>query len=107
MHYFSKVQGRQFRSVDEKATYDSVQTNNPYVRLVREPSNAFDKNAIKVMVGNTHIGYVEKEIASFLAQDMDRNAKITAQVDHFDTDAKGNRIVYILIKDESGQSDPD
>ena len=39
--------------------------------LEREPENAFDGWAIKVLVDDTHIGYVEKETAAFLAPQLD------------------------------------
>lgn len=40
----------------------------PYVKLELEPENPYDKNAIKVLIGNTkeemfHVGYIPKENA--------------------------------------------
>jgi hypothetical protein len=39
--------------------------------LEREPGNPHDSNAIKVMSGGSHIGYIPKEIAADLAVTMD------------------------------------
>ena len=44
--------------------------------LVREPTNAYDPNAIQVWCGDQHVGYVRKEQARALAAFMDQEPKI-------------------------------
>lgn len=50
---------------DKVYKYDGFFTRN--CNLVREPNNEYDKNAIKVMVADYHIGYLKKELSSKLA----------------------------------------
>ena len=46
--------------------------------LEREPDNAYDAYAIKVIFGDLHIGYIEKEKASYLASEMDDGVSFSA-----------------------------
>lgn len=41
------------------------------ISLVREHNNPFDSNAIKVVFGNYHLGYIPKQIAANLAPRID------------------------------------
>ena len=59
------------------------------VVLEREPENEFDKNAIKVLVGKTHLGYVPKKIARKMAKLLDTNINYIADLS-LDEDYKGN-----------------
>lgn len=64
----------------EIADYESV----PGVFLEKEPGNEFDANAIKVMVSNSYgdfqIGYVPREIASYLNSYVDNITSCTAYI---------------------------
>ncbi|MGH2312882.1 HIRAN domain-containing protein [Streptococcus uberis] len=59
------------------------------VSLVREPENDVDKNAIKVLVGKTHLGYVPKKIARKLAPLLDKGFNYIADL-FLDEDFDGN-----------------
>ena len=50
-------------------------------RLVREQENPFDNNAIKVVVGGEHIGYIPTAIAGKLAYEIDCGTEWAAIVD--------------------------
>jgi len=60
-------------------TYDDVQENIKMFgckdigtfALVREPDNTYDKNAIRVAIGDKKLGYIPKAIARDLAPEMD------------------------------------
>ncbi len=41
------------------------------LELVREPGNPHDCNAVAVMDGNDHLGYIGRELARGLAREMD------------------------------------
>ena len=41
------------------------------VRIVREYKNKFDHNAIKVLLGNEELGFVERDLAQLIAPDVD------------------------------------
>ena len=47
--------------------------------LVREPENAYDENAIRVEVGGYFMGYVRRQIAQWLAPEMDNGKKFLAE----------------------------
>ncbi|KAM4043571.1 helicase-like transcription factor isoform 2-T4 [Anomaloglossus baeobatrachus] len=53
--------------------YTGVVNNNEMVGLQREPSNPYDRNAVKVNnVNGEQVGHIKKELAAALAQIMDR-----------------------------------
>ena len=37
------------------------------LKLIREPTNKHDRNAIKVMLDDQHIGYIKKDIAKIFS----------------------------------------
>lgn len=52
------------------------------IKLVREPENKFDMNAVKVLADDRQIGYIGKEYASIIAPLLD-------EYEEFDTKVKG------------------
>jgi hypothetical protein len=48
------------------------------VTLVREPSNKYDPNAVRVEIDGVMCGYVPKAQAARLAEDMDNGREVTA-----------------------------
>ncbi len=51
------------------------------ITLRRDPTNAYDKNAIKVLYGSgEYLGFIPKRFASTLAPLMDRGLKVSASV---------------------------
>ena len=57
--------------------------------LEREPENGHDKNAIKVMVGNIHLGYVPKKLARKMAKLLDAGYNYISELELMD-DFNGN-----------------
>jgi hypothetical protein len=54
---------------------------NAVVKLEREPQNPYDPNAIKVMLGAHHIGYLKAPAAKRYAKQMDSGTQYKAMVD--------------------------
>ena len=54
--------------------------NNMELELVREPTNQWDKNAIKVLYKKQMLGYIEKEIAKDVAGIMDEGNQVTCKI---------------------------
>lgn len=48
---------------------------NDAITLVRDPHNEYDKYAIKVINNANHIGWIPKEIAFYLSQEIDAGIK--------------------------------
>lgn len=69
-NYTANVRGMNFRPEEARQIAFNLQSEDK-VKLVREPSNPHDENAIAVMVQGNHIGYVAKEIAALAASEMD------------------------------------
>lgn len=67
---YSKIVGVTFTDFDLKQLSKGTE-----LKLVREPLNAFDVNAIKVMYDNKHVGYIKKQLAKDMAKAMD-NGKV-------------------------------
>ncbi len=45
-------------------------------KLVREPDNPYDPNAVRVVLSGEHIGYVPKSVAEHLAPAMDGGERV-------------------------------
>lgn len=58
------------------------------VKLVGEPSNAFDKYAVKVLMNNEHIGYIPKPINIDVWALRDAGLKPVAKLVEFNPDAE-------------------
>lgn len=67
-HFNSKVVGV---TVDNRQQIAKNLYAGQTLKLVREPYNSYDKNAIAILAGSNKIGYLSKEIASSLAYKMD------------------------------------
>lgn len=50
------------------------------LRLVRQPENPYDKNAVAVYDGGVHLGYVPAVDAVTIAKAMDQGLKVSAVV---------------------------
>lgn len=63
-----KVVGTSFRPKEDIQTvHNQLKQNVSHnVKLYFEPKNPYDKNAIKVFVNDTHIGYIPKELCQRL-----------------------------------------
>ena len=48
-------------------------------KLIREPENEYDFNAVKVVVGSLEMGYLPKIVAANIAPEMDSGKRFTAQ----------------------------
>ncbi|EOI9075135.1 HIRAN domain-containing protein, partial [Streptococcus pyogenes] len=48
--------------------------------LEREPNNEFDKNAIKVLINNIHVGYIPKKKAKKIAKLIDNGYNYRAEL---------------------------
>jgi hypothetical protein len=77
-----KVVGVTFTNEDGSSRREAIMemTDESTVELVREPSNKYDINAIKVITGDKQIGYIGKEYASIMAPLMDTGTQFTAVV---------------------------
>jgi hypothetical protein len=68
-----------FRYNDGKRVWDEMREGDP-LRLVREPDNPFDANAIRVEWSGRKIGYVPQQENSALARELDAGAAIDARI---------------------------
>ncbi len=67
------------------------------LELVREPRNPHDCNAVAVMDGNDHLGYIGRELARGLAREMDDGVLFevfVSSVTGGGYDSSGNRRSY-------------
>lgn len=60
-----KLVGARFRPADAQLTLLDIEPGEP-VRLVAEPTNAFDPNAIAVYIREEHVGYVPRELTHMI-----------------------------------------
>lgn len=72
-----QVVGIHFRGRDVKELAASLPLGTE-LSLRREPENEHDQNAIMVYYLDTHIGYVNRQSALWIAPDMDEGVEYTA-----------------------------
>jgi hypothetical protein len=80
--FFTKVAGVTKRTPDGESRQKIIKELSPgdSVELVREPENPHDSDAIKVIAGGEHIGYLPSRTATDLAREMDRGARCEALI---------------------------
>lgn len=74
--FYSKINGLTFtRPGQEKKGIEIIPTlkKGQELKLVPEPENKFDPNAIAVYYENLHLGYIPKETAKSMKYEMERN----------------------------------
>ena len=99
--YTAKVVGMHFREregVPAKAIVGNMLPGQE-LTLVREPENPYDAYAIKVLSGNSHIGYIEATVACWAALDLDENPAYCCTVTDFETKGKNLHPIVLIETD--------
>jgi hypothetical protein len=68
------------------------------ITFEREPDNAFDPNAIKVLHNGLHMAYIERGQAAFISTYLDSGVAYRAFVSSKDIDNHGNEIPLITFE---------
>ena len=63
-------------------------------RLSREPDNPYDPNAVRVYIGEMHVGYIPKALAAKLAARIDAGEAVTVARAHIIRGGDPDRITY-------------
>ena len=100
LKFITNVAGVSFRQDEVKRCKIGDKT-----KLVREPHNEYDKNAIAVFVGGRKIGFIPKKRNSELASFMDAGGVIETRLLEFtggvdDFPIVGAVIEYIVVLEE-------
>lgn len=94
--------GAHFRGADVKALVETLDVGCADFHLEREPDNAYDFNAIKVIWQSIHVGYVDAGCAAWLAAELDTGRLIdSVTCVRVDRDARNNAkpVLEILVGD--------
>lgn len=68
--FYALLNGVNFRPREARERVESLDFGTE-LTLERAPDNQYDSFAIKVMEGETHLGYVEKDVAAEIAGRLD------------------------------------
>lgn len=69
------------------------------VGLLHEPSNRYDRNAIKVMIAGRHIGYVARHLTSILHDAKAQGCKFFYMVNqHFPEASELHKKLFVKVK---------
>lgn len=92
------VVGMHFRERDGVPAKEIVATFEPgtQVQLEREPENAFDSFAIKVLYEGHHIGYIEASSALYISPWIDEGHSFTATVERFELKRNNNHPICTI-----------
>lgn len=72
--------------------------NGDALRMVREPDNPYDANAVALYAGGIKLGYIPKKENTSLANLLDQNAVLHAKVERFDAEAKSWERVKVVVE---------
>ncbi len=70
-----------FSHYDAEANFDAMKVGDD-LTLVREPSNSYDANAVRVEWHGAKLGYLPRSENRTVAKEMDRGGKIEVRVAH-------------------------
>lgn len=87
------VVGMHFRGEHAKAWAESVQPGTE-IFYEREPDNAYDSLAIRILYNFQHVGYVERGQAAFIAPWIDDGVEFSCVVTH--TEQRGKNLHPIV-----------
>jgi hypothetical protein len=95
-----RVVGVTFQAGYPDVVYELLARVPVRVRLVREPENPHDRNAILVKVGRHVLGHVSRSMAKRLALELDRGIRWRAWVTRIDIhpDAPDNPGIWLSLK---------
>ena len=85
-----------FKYYDGKALWDELRVGDA-LRLVREPANPHDANAIRVEWKERMLGYVPRRENAHLARQMDAGAAIEARITALQTRPNGRHLMSYEI----------
>jgi hypothetical protein len=93
-----------FRYYDGKALWYQLRIGDA-LRLVREPANPHDANAIRIEWDGRMLGYVPRRENAHLARQMDHGAAIAARITALKERRNGRHLVSyeIFVQLESGE----
>lgn len=101
------IAGVQFRPSDEIRKVKELIKNKDYLKLVPEPSNKFDPNAIKIEydlktdkgIVSIHLGYVPKKFSSEVAGLLEHGIELVCNVEEINPDAKPWELFQVVIRE--------
>lgn len=91
-----RVVGMHFRGGGAKDVAAAMSEATP-ITLEREPDNQFDAYAIKVLIENFHIGYIERGQAAWISPLMDDGDEAAATFTHHE-EVKNNLHPILTIE---------
>ena len=68
------------------------------LRMVREPDNPYDANAVALYAGGIKLGYIPKRENTTTAMLLDQNVPMHAKVEAFDAEVKSWERVKIVVE---------
>lgn len=88
-------------------TYDAEEFNGyPNVRLIRDPENAYDRNALRVEVMGKKAGHIDKANASILSPIIEKGAIYDIAIDESRAITPGSIPVFIVVESSSSKIRP-
>jgi hypothetical protein len=76
---------------------NQILTTGTQLQLCSEPDNAQDPFAVKINLGNRHLGYVPRTISKNVRRLLHRNNDLRCQITHIDPADVPWRMVYVMI----------
>ena len=92
------IAGVQFRSPEEKEALKD-QKDGDILNLVLEPDNNFDPNAVKIMKGELHFGYVPRKFSSEIAGMLEYGYELACTISEINSSAKPWEMCKVTIEE--------
>lgn len=91
-----RIVGQHFRGPEVVALTNTYEPGKA-LALEREPENAHDAYAIRVLDGTLHVGYVERGSAAWIAPRLDEGLEVeSCTVESLEPMARGNNLQPIV-----------
>ena len=91
--------GVQFRTLEERKALAECQEGET-LELIPEPDNKFDPNAVKIMKGDLHFGYVPRRFSSEVSAALECGVKLTCGIITLNPAGKTYEMCEVEIMEE-------
>lgn len=93
------IAGVQFRTTEERKSLAGQEVGD-ILELVPEPTNQYDPNAVKIMQGDLHYGYVPRKFSSEVSAALEIGLPLVCEITMINPSGKTYEMCEVEISEE-------